>query len=736
MTQATSFLGFAATNVIAGTDDRDNIVGTSEADYIIAGGGQDFYLLGGEGADAFEVNYGDDIVRIADFELGQDMIVLNDQSVLEGATFTQTGTRFDIRLSDGTLVRIDNATEADIGQIFTFKDDVPSDSIDTGGFDPDSTANLIEGTDGSDKIFGSDGDDYIIAGSGQDFWVEGGAGADTFEVNLGDDVVRIVDFEVSQDKIALADESVLDNATITQNGTRLDIRLEDNTLLRVDNVTEADLDDMFVFRSETDSGVDNDAGDDAGSDTGGDTDSGTDSDTGDTTGGDAPTDAPDVADPVDTPDVADPVDTPDVTDPVVPADPVDPPADEDPADPPAAAENPLKIVIFGGQSLAFGATGRDWVNTGPQYENSLMLDFDNPQNGARGWETGTVDNDAFNGFTQRYEVAQETPATGAMNVLAEANPDTTFVSLHYGQSGKSLDYIRENTLDGLTGQLELIKAHADSMGYTIDPQIELVWIQGQSGSEGDYSDGLSAHLDEVQDFAASIFGSEFDVNMYSTIVRGFGGKTTTGEQFQAIQDDPDIFLGSTEWMFNAQYPAKGQASNAHLTGEGYYMMGTQIGTHIQANMEGNPVAPITIEAVRSMGGNTFQVDFANVVGQLQSNPDVYADDDFIGTPDNFGLGIYRSNQGSAPGEIVSAHIVDADTIEFTYSEELAGTYNLWVGRNDSDGWMADGGGRGWGGTTLYDNGQSFTATDPVNGLNLQTDTLYEFIPQQYFEFEF
>ncbi|CUH80843.1 Poly(beta-D-mannuronate) C5 epimerase 5 [Tritonibacter multivorans] len=700
MTQATSFLGFTAMNVVAGTDGRDNIIGTDEADYIIAGGGQDFYLLGGGGADAFEVNYGDDVVRIADFELGQDKIVLNDPSVLDGATFTQDGTRFDIRLKDGTLVRIDGVTTADLGEIFAFKADLPSDSIN---FDPiasDSSVNLIEGTDGRDKIFGSDGDDYIIAGSGQDFWVEGGAGADIFEVNYGDDVVRITDFELGQDKISLADETVLDAATITQNGARLDIRLEDNTLLRVDNTTEADLSDMFVFRADEDT----DTGDDTGSETGGDADEDTGAGTGGDTGG--------------------------------AEEPADPPADPPAEDPPAAAENPLKIVIFGGQSLAFGATGRDWVNTGPQYENSLMLDFDNPQNGARGWDTAAVDDEAFNGFTPRFEVAQETPATGAMNVLAEANPDTTFVSLHYGQSGKSLDYIRENTLDGLTGQLELLKAHADSMGYTIDPQIELVWIQGQSGSEGDYSDGLSAHLDEVQDFATSIFGSDFDVNMYSTIVRGFGGKTTTGEQFQAIQDDPDIFLGSTEWMFNAQYPAGGQASNAHLSGEGYYMMGTQIGTHIQANMDGTPVAPITIEAVRAMGGNTFQIDFANVVGALQSNPDVYADDDFAGVPDNFGIGIYRSNQGSAPGEIVSAHIVDEDTIEFTYSEALSGTFNLWIGRNDSEGWMADGGGKGWGGTTLYDDGQSFTATDPGGHLNLQTDTLYEFIPQQYLEVEF
>lgn len=63
-------------NLIKGTSGRDNIIGTEGRDYIIAGAGQDFYVLGGAGADVFEVNLGDEVIRIADFTLGEDVISL------------------------------------------------------------------------------------------------------------------------------------------------------------------------------------------------------------------------------------------------------------------------------------------------------------------------------------------------------------------------------------------------------------------------------------------------------------------------------------------------------------------------------------------------------------------------------------------------------------------------------------------------------------------------------------
>ena len=86
------------------------------------------------------------------------------------------------------------------------------------------------------------------------------------------------------------------------------------------------------------------------------------------------------------------------------------------------------------------------------------------------------------------------------------------------------------------------------------------------------------------------------------------------------------------------------------------------------------------------------------------------------------------------GDIVSSRIVDRATIEIVCSEALSGAYKLWIGRNDSDGWMADGGGAGYGGTTPCDDGQAYTAVDPGAGLTPGTPSLCEYVPQQAFDF--
>ena len=204
-------------NVIEGTEARDDISGTGAADYIIAGGGPDFFVKGGAGKDTFEVNYGDEIVRIADFEVGQDVIALEDRSVLDDATAQEANGRLDVRLPDDTLIRVDGLTLADMEGAFVFRfvteDELPLDTDPTPDPEPDpeplvqntdarvqqANFNVIEGTEARDDISGTGAADYIIAGGGPDFFVKGGAGKDTFEVNYGDEIVRIADFEVGQE---------------------------------------------------------------------------------------------------------------------------------------------------------------------------------------------------------------------------------------------------------------------------------------------------------------------------------------------------------------------------------------------------------------------------------------------------------------------------------------------------------------------------------------------------------
>ena len=73
---------------------------------------------------------------------------------------------------------------------------------------------LIEGFGGNDKIDGGAGDDYIVAGAGQDVFVLGGSGADIFEFGIGDELIKIADWEDGIDKIHLRDGLTLADLTI------------------------------------------------------------------------------------------------------------------------------------------------------------------------------------------------------------------------------------------------------------------------------------------------------------------------------------------------------------------------------------------------------------------------------------------------------------------------------------------------------------------------------------------
>ncbi|MEM8979828.1 MAG: hypothetical protein AAGD04_10110 [Pseudomonadota bacterium] len=734
-----SRLDHSAMNVITGTDGRDDIVGTGGDDYIIAGAGKDFFVRSGVGNDTFEVNLGDDVVRIADFKVGSDVIALESKAVLDAATITQGAGRLDVRLSDGTLIRVENLRIEDVPQAFIFRNVPPEDLIlpeapqmpetpqipempqapshpeglvtNTDARLDKTAFNLIEGTDMRDKIIGSDGDDYIVAGGGKDFYVRGGGGSDTFEVNVGDDVVRIADFELGKDVIALESQSVLDDATLKQGNGRLDVRLSDGTLLRIEDLLLEDAADAFVFRNVTQEDLIVPPG---------------------------TPQVPNIPQAPENPNEAEPPEggmQQSENPPQTP--PTEPQAPEVPEGP---AQNVLKIVIWGGQSLAVGAGGREWVNTSSQFANSLMLDYDDPKNGSRGWEGREVALNSFRGFTERVETDQETPATGGMNLLAQNNPDITFLSLHYGKGGTAISEVRQDHFPDLVAQLELIKAEADRLGYTIDPRIEVAWIQGQSdASNSAYEADLRAHQDELEVAVKDTFGLDFDARLFTSITKGYGAKDATRGQFDAIMNDEDIEFGASEVVFNVTHADQDDITDPHLDGDGYYLMGTQIGAKIDSAMNGNVVAPIAIADVREVADATYHVDFSGVQGNLAEDPTLFAQElGFLAAPDHFGMDVYKTTQFSESGEIVSSRIVDNDTIEFVYSKDLEGSFVLWIGRSDQDDWIDTSilanGGKGYGGTTLYDTGQSYTAVAPGSGLSLAMETFNEFVPQQAFEF--
>ena len=109
----------------------------------------------------------------------------------------------------------------------------------------------IDGGDGRDNINGGAGNDYIIAGPGNDGFVRGGSGADIFEFGLGDETVKIFDFEDGVDLIRLVDGLTFGELTekvSTFNGITTTSYFSpngDRLLLRDVTPAQIDLNDIF-----------------------------------------------------------------------------------------------------------------------------------------------------------------------------------------------------------------------------------------------------------------------------------------------------------------------------------------------------------------------------------------------------------------------------------------------------------------------------------------------------------
>ena len=74
----------------------------------------------------------------------------------------------------------------------------------------------ILGYGGNDLIDGGDGDDYIAAGAGKDVFVRGGKGADIFEFGIGDEDIKIADWEADIDRIRLTGGLIADDLKFVQ----------------------------------------------------------------------------------------------------------------------------------------------------------------------------------------------------------------------------------------------------------------------------------------------------------------------------------------------------------------------------------------------------------------------------------------------------------------------------------------------------------------------------------------
>jgi hypothetical protein len=215
--------------------------------------------------------------------------------------------------------------------------------------------------------------------------------------------------------------------------------------------------------------------------------------------------------------------------------------------------------------------------------------------------------------------------------------------------------------------------------------------------------------------------------------RGYGNKGVAIDQLDVVLDQPNVIFGAPEFQFEARYPARVGSDYTHLSPEGYYMMGQQLGANLFDALTGNENAPILISTVTKIAPDMLQIDFSGVDHALVADPSIYAAANGLHAPTDLGFRLYTPSGANTPNlpSIVDAQILDADSVLLQFDRTIAGQFRLYLGRNEEN--LLDpalGNLVGFGGTPLRDSGTEDAMPAP-NGAPLSDPFLYEYAPIQY-----
>ncbi|NET03137.1 MAG: hypothetical protein F6K16_00060 [Symploca sp. SIO2B6] len=182
--------------------DSSTLVGSGENEEIVAGAGNDT-VAGGLGDDEIFGKDGDDVLRGDRNNRSPGSTVGGNDTIFGGAGNDRIGGK------------------AGNDQLF--------------------------GEEGDDQIWGDDGDDIIYGGFGNDTLTgdnfSGGKGSDTFVLALGEGTDTIVDFQIGEDLIALADSLSFGQLSITEDGGNTLIGFEEETLAILKGINANELTD-------------------------------------------------------------------------------------------------------------------------------------------------------------------------------------------------------------------------------------------------------------------------------------------------------------------------------------------------------------------------------------------------------------------------------------------------------------------------------------------------------------
>lgn len=456
----------------------------------------------------------------------------------------------------------------------------------------------------------------------------------------------------------------------------------------------------------------------------------------------------------------------------------------------------MQFIFTSGQSLSVGTTATPAVlSNSPVYPtNALALNFGANGYVNQGWQTKTVNPALFQGFRPLQEYGSETHVSSMINRLIyefqSAGLDSpVFTHVNTGTGGKNIlqlmtgaqdiysdvasalaatgtddvfavdnlngtfSYFRNTGsgsqgygtssgrpvfFDNLVTQLTLGVTEALKQGYDVSKEVVLNWIQGQADSgRGDVPFGyeflLGKYFDKLEAVVENLLGNSADVLGMVSQHRGYGNKGVAIDQIEFINGQANIVFGAPEYQFEARFPARVAGDYTHLSPEGYYMMGQQLGANLFDALTGNENTPILISSVTKVAPDMLQVDFSGVDNALVDDPSIFAAANGFHPPSDFGFRLYTMTgvKGRGLPDIINAQIIDADSVLLQFDKTVSGQFRLYLGRTEED--LLDpafGSLVGFGGTTLRDS-VAVAALPAPSGAALADPFIYEYAPIQY-----
>lgn len=381
-------------------------------------------------------------------------------------------------------------------------------------------------------------------------------------------------------------------------------------------------------------------------------------------------------------------------------------------DAPALEEEPEPGVIvirpMLGQSPSVGATSFNPISTSGTQDNAFLVGYEDAIATGRGWRNEPIDNATYTGFAPVTQTFVESPIAGFLNHLA-LHTDDTVVGFNTGQGGSSIEELsREVYLENFRIQLTNIRDEAAVLGREVDMAIQGTMFQGQDFQTGDDYEAYRLLHEEI---AQDVFGDEATFDLWVSQTRNSGPRSEQPmTAFEQAMEYDQLHLGLQESVLNIDY------GTPHFTAEGSYLAGVMAA---QAMLTpGN----ISIGGVDIISDTQFDVHFDGIQGEIAMSGATGYGDLPMG-----GAHLYRASNGfDSPVDLIDFEFIDADTIRYTTDEaanfdELVFT----MGRHRHN-WNEDlpHDGREYGGTNLYDTGQTFEVPDAADGTQFGNQFLW------------